>query len=213
MGPFLSVQVNTFQVVLITDGELSFTIFNYNNITWTTGMHATSGGNREGLGGIAAQVKLHNCIIYTTTLLRQGHVSRDPAACLCRLPDHYSLPRQVSMPETVNATLTSQAHAPPMWQMWRGQPMWATRGDGFSVSMMPTWKWAAATTPVDTITLQLFWTSVFLSSQQECPCSVGVPTPATVSERWSVHWRLHPRQPFLHLLLLGWLHWTTMSDQ
>ncbi|KAJ0065223.1 hypothetical protein NL108_006584, partial [Boleophthalmus pectinirostris] len=47
--------VNTFQVVLITDGELSFTIFQYHNITWTTGMHATSGGNRVGLGGIAAQ--------------------------------------------------------------------------------------------------------------------------------------------------------------
>uniref|UniRef100_A0A8C6TT76 Sushi, nidogen and EGF-like domain-containing protein 1 n=1 Tax=Neogobius melanostomus TaxID=47308 RepID=A0A8C6TT76_9GOBI len=43
-------QVNTFQVVLITDGELSFTIFQYHNITWTTGMHATSGGNRAGLG-------------------------------------------------------------------------------------------------------------------------------------------------------------------
>nr|XP_043900380.1 sushi, nidogen and EGF-like domain-containing protein 1 isoform X1 [Solea senegalensis] len=47
--------VNTFQVVLITDGELSFTIFQYNNITWTTGMHASSGGNLAGLGGIAAQ--------------------------------------------------------------------------------------------------------------------------------------------------------------
>uniref|UniRef100_I3KT48 Sushi, nidogen and EGF like domains 1 n=1 Tax=Oreochromis niloticus TaxID=8128 RepID=I3KT48_ORENI len=47
--------VNTFQVVLITDGELSFTIFQYNNITWTTGMHASSGGNLVGLGGIAAQ--------------------------------------------------------------------------------------------------------------------------------------------------------------
>ncbi|XP_055363642.1 sushi, nidogen and EGF-like domain-containing protein 1 isoform X2 [Betta splendens] len=47
--------VNTFQAVLITDGELSFTIFQYNNITWTTGMHASSGGNRAGLEGIAAQ--------------------------------------------------------------------------------------------------------------------------------------------------------------
>ncbi|XP_028259487.1 sushi, nidogen and EGF-like domain-containing protein 1 isoform X2 [Parambassis ranga] len=47
--------VNTFQVVLITDGELSFTVFQYNNITWTTGMHASSGGNLAGLGGIAAQ--------------------------------------------------------------------------------------------------------------------------------------------------------------
>ncbi|XP_052455414.1 sushi, nidogen and EGF-like domain-containing protein 1 [Carassius gibelio] len=47
--------VNTFQVVLITDGELSFTIFQYHNMSWTTGMHATSGGDLAGLGGIAAQ--------------------------------------------------------------------------------------------------------------------------------------------------------------
>ncbi|XP_066565247.1 sushi, nidogen and EGF-like domain-containing protein 1 [Amia ocellicauda] len=47
--------VNTFQVVLITDGELSFTIFQYHHITWTTGMHASSGGDLAGLGGIAAQ--------------------------------------------------------------------------------------------------------------------------------------------------------------
>ncbi|XP_022531192.2 sushi, nidogen and EGF-like domain-containing protein 1 [Astyanax mexicanus] len=47
--------VNTFQVVLITDSKLSFTIFHYHNITWTTGMHASSGGDIAGLGGIAAQ--------------------------------------------------------------------------------------------------------------------------------------------------------------
>ncbi|MGH0171679.1 UNVERIFIED_CONTAM: hypothetical protein FKN15_007094 [Acipenser sinensis] len=47
--------VNTFQGVLITDGELSFTIFHYEQITWTTGMHASSGGDFAGLGGIAAQ--------------------------------------------------------------------------------------------------------------------------------------------------------------
>lgn len=47
--------VNTFQVVLITNGALSFTIFQYSNVTWTTGMHASSGGDRAGLGGIAAQ--------------------------------------------------------------------------------------------------------------------------------------------------------------
>ncbi|XP_061492670.1 sushi, nidogen and EGF-like domain-containing protein 1 isoform X6 [Rhineura floridana] len=47
--------VNTFQIVLITDGMLSFTIFNYKSITWTTGMHASSGGDSAGLGGIAAQ--------------------------------------------------------------------------------------------------------------------------------------------------------------
>lgn len=42
--------------MLITDGKLSFTIFNYESITWTTGTHASSGGNATGLGGIAAQV-------------------------------------------------------------------------------------------------------------------------------------------------------------
>ncbi|XP_071422106.1 sushi, nidogen and EGF-like domain-containing protein 1 isoform X6 [Pithys albifrons albifrons] len=47
--------VNTFQIVLITDGKLSFTIFNYESISWTTGMHASSGGDFAGLGGIAAQ--------------------------------------------------------------------------------------------------------------------------------------------------------------
>ncbi|KAM9479052.1 sushi, nidogen and EGF-like domain-containing protein 1 isoform 1-T1 [Salvelinus alpinus] len=47
--------VNTFQLVLITNGELSFTIFQYHAITWTTGMHASSGGDLAGLGGIAAQ--------------------------------------------------------------------------------------------------------------------------------------------------------------
>lgn len=56
-------QVNTFQVVLITDEELSFTIFQYNNITWTTGMHASSGGNLAGLGGIAAQVRSHGYFV------------------------------------------------------------------------------------------------------------------------------------------------------
>uniref|UniRef100_A0AAZ3NXK6 Sushi, nidogen and EGF-like domains 1 n=1 Tax=Oncorhynchus tshawytscha TaxID=74940 RepID=A0AAZ3NXK6_ONCTS len=47
--------VNTFQVILITNGEVSFTIFQYHEITWTTGMHASSGGDLAGLGGIAAQ--------------------------------------------------------------------------------------------------------------------------------------------------------------
>ncbi|KAL1023372.1 hypothetical protein UPYG_G00039960 [Umbra pygmaea] len=47
--------VNTFQAILITNGELSFTVFQYHDITWTTGMHASSGGDLAGLGGIAAQ--------------------------------------------------------------------------------------------------------------------------------------------------------------
>lgn len=214
-GPFLLVQVNTFQVVLITDGELSFTIFNYNNITWTTGMHATSGGNREGLGGIAAQVRLHNCTKFSTTCFMQGFgkYRSHPAACLCRLTDHFYLPRQVSMPVTVNATLTSRGRAHPMWQMWRGPPTWATPDDGSFVSMMPTWKWAAATTLVETWTLFFFLWRDFLSSQQECCCSISVSTPATVSEWGSVHRRLHHWQPLLYLLLPCWLHWTSMSNQ
>ncbi|XP_063771838.1 sushi, nidogen and EGF-like domain-containing protein 1 isoform X8 [Pseudophryne corroboree] len=47
--------VNTFQIVLITDGLRSFTIFNYETIEWTTGRHASSGGDTYGRGGIAAQ--------------------------------------------------------------------------------------------------------------------------------------------------------------
>ncbi|KAM8952476.1 sushi, nidogen and EGF-like domain-containing protein 1 isoform 2-T2 [Pelodytes ibericus] len=47
--------VNTFQIVLITDGRRSFTIFNYETIEWTTGRHASSGGDSSGRGGIAAQ--------------------------------------------------------------------------------------------------------------------------------------------------------------
>lgn len=62
-------QVNTFQVVLITDGEISFTIFQYNNITWTTGMHASSGGNLAGLGGIAAQVRSHGYLLMVTVVI------------------------------------------------------------------------------------------------------------------------------------------------
>ncbi|XP_058521199.1 sushi, nidogen and EGF-like domain-containing protein 1 [Ochotona princeps] len=54
-GGSSSSPVNTFQTVLITDGKLSFTIFNYESITWTTGTHASSGGDANGLGGIAAQ--------------------------------------------------------------------------------------------------------------------------------------------------------------
>ncbi|XP_012590228.1 PREDICTED: sushi, nidogen and EGF-like domain-containing protein 1 [Condylura cristata] len=54
-GGGASSPVNTFQTVLITDGKFSFTIFNYESITWTTGTHASSGGNASGLGGIAAQ--------------------------------------------------------------------------------------------------------------------------------------------------------------
>lgn len=42
--------------------------------------------------------------------------------------------------------------------------------------------------------------------------SISVPTPATMSERRPVHRWLYYRQPFLHLLLLGWLHRPTMPD-
>ncbi|XP_033727091.1 protein mesh-like isoform X2 [Pecten maximus] len=45
---------NSFQAILITNGRHSFTIFNYYNITWTTG--TASGGDSEGLGGTPAQV-------------------------------------------------------------------------------------------------------------------------------------------------------------
>lgn len=50
-------QVNTFQAVLITDGVSSFAIFNYQEISWTTGT-ASGGDPLTGLGGVMAQVRL-----------------------------------------------------------------------------------------------------------------------------------------------------------
>jgi len=48
-------QLNSFQVVLATDGHLSFVMLNYANLTWTTG--TLSGSNEQtGLGGIPAVV-------------------------------------------------------------------------------------------------------------------------------------------------------------
>ncbi|NXJ78918.1 TECTA protein, partial [Trogon melanurus] len=46
--------VNTFQAVLITDGTSSFAIFNYHEISWTTGT-ASGGDPLTGLGGVMAQ--------------------------------------------------------------------------------------------------------------------------------------------------------------
>ncbi|XP_077984790.1 protein mesh-like [Glandiceps talaboti] len=46
---------NTFQCILATNGKHSFAIFNYHNITWTTGTTA-AGDEDTGLGGIPAQV-------------------------------------------------------------------------------------------------------------------------------------------------------------
>jgi Nidogen-like len=48
-------QLNTFQTVLVTDNVLSFVIFIYVKLTWTTG--TTGGGSPlTGLGGIPAVV-------------------------------------------------------------------------------------------------------------------------------------------------------------
>lgn len=50
-----SQNTNTFQVVLITDGYMSFVIMNYYKLTWTTG--TPHGGDAvTGLGGTAAWV-------------------------------------------------------------------------------------------------------------------------------------------------------------
>lgn len=48
-------QMNTFQAVLVTDGALSFVIFNYEQLTWTTA--AVASGNKQGLAGTPAMVR------------------------------------------------------------------------------------------------------------------------------------------------------------
>lgn len=48
--------MNTFQTILITDGIVSFAMFNYEEINWTTGT-ASGGDPLTGLGGVMAQVR------------------------------------------------------------------------------------------------------------------------------------------------------------
>ncbi|XP_048768432.2 protein mesh-like [Ostrea edulis] len=48
-------KTNTFQVLLITNGQHSFTIYNYEDIQWTTGT-SSGGDSNTGLGGTPAQV-------------------------------------------------------------------------------------------------------------------------------------------------------------
>lgn len=55
IGDLLNVQTNTFQAVLITDGDLSFVMFNYDQLTWTSGKFQL-GNTQTGLGGTPAQV-------------------------------------------------------------------------------------------------------------------------------------------------------------
>ncbi|KAK2188587.1 hypothetical protein NP493_128g05111 [Ridgeia piscesae] len=54
-GGSSSTSLNTFQIVLITNGRHSFTMFNYGDIAWTTGT-ASGGSSSTGLGGVPAQV-------------------------------------------------------------------------------------------------------------------------------------------------------------
>ena len=49
-------QNNTFQVVVVTDGLFSFTIFNYAELTWVTG---DASGGTDGFGGTAAMVGIN----------------------------------------------------------------------------------------------------------------------------------------------------------
>lgn len=52
---FFDWKVNTFQAVLISDGVVSFSMFNYKEIMWSTGT-ASGGDPLTGLGGTTAQV-------------------------------------------------------------------------------------------------------------------------------------------------------------
>lgn len=74
-------QVNTFQTVLITDSKLSFTIFNYESVTWTTGTHASSGGDANGLGGIAAQVGRGGAATEQAPVAGRSSRRRRPVPC------------------------------------------------------------------------------------------------------------------------------------
>lgn len=55
-------QVNTFQAVLISDGTVHFAMFNFGEITWSTGT-ASGGDPLTGLGGTTAQVTLFRYLL------------------------------------------------------------------------------------------------------------------------------------------------------
>jgi Nidogen-like len=51
---YILFQRNTFQCVLVTDGDKSFAILNYGKLVWTTG--TSDYGSAMGLGGYPAMV-------------------------------------------------------------------------------------------------------------------------------------------------------------
>lgn len=128
----------------------------------------------------------------------------------------YSLPRQASMPGTASAISTSLALARLMWWTLRRPPTWATQADGSSASTTQMSNSVAAITPVRcvvqfiTLSIRLLQ-GVFLHWPRSL--HISVPTPATLPEWRPVHWRLYYWQPLVHLLLLGWLHRSTMSNR
>jgi len=70
-------QINTFQAVLITDGSLSFVMFNYGNVSWTTGV-LSAGNSRTGLGGNAAGVSsVHVFLLLFVKFVRLSHFIKE----------------------------------------------------------------------------------------------------------------------------------------
>ncbi|CAH2318181.1 sushi, nidogen and EGF-like domain-containing 1 [Pelobates cultripes] len=84
-------QTNTFQVVLTTDGNATFVLFNYGTIQWTTG---TASGGVSGLGGTPALVGVYS-----------GNVS-----------SFYTLPGSMTS-DILNVTSTSNVQVPGRWAL------------------------------------------------------------------------------------------------
>ena len=70
----MTVQTNTYQAVLTTNGSLSFMMFNYADLTWTTGVQS-GGNNRTGLGGNPAVVSYSSIITSTKEITFLSHYS------------------------------------------------------------------------------------------------------------------------------------------
>nr|XP_022323656.1 protein mesh-like [Crassostrea virginica] len=69
-------KTNTYQAVLITNGQHSFTIYNYEEIQWTTGK-ASGGDATTGLGGTPAQVGFNagdGIVFYTVSASRTNDI-------------------------------------------------------------------------------------------------------------------------------------------
>lgn len=108
--------MNTFQTILISDGVTSFSMFNYGEITWSTGT-ASGGDPLTGLGGTTAQVfsRCPNDVHRHLTSRPPSHLSPFQSGFNGGDVGHFfNLPGSRSN-EVVNIEQTTNVNTPGRW--------------------------------------------------------------------------------------------------